>query len=364
MQRRDLLKLSAAAFLFPATGIVGCSLFQESRFFSAVRRHGKDHIAGFNASGELSFIHSVAERCHGVAYDPHTGETAWPARSPGTHLYMVDHTGELIRELNSEEGYHFYGHAQFTSDGRFLLTTENHYATGEGRIAVRDRQQNFSVVRDFHSGGIGPHEFRFLSDGFHIAVANGGILTRPDVSGKLNLDSMQPSLAIIDFRNGGIKQQMTPPHHQLSVRHMAVNSNDQVAVLFQYQGREDQNLPLIAWWEPGKQALAYPKTPDGSGWSGYQRYMASGVLTDEGVLAVSTPRGNRIGFWNLKTNDYIAEHPMKDVAGLALSRDKKSILASSGRGRLWQFSASSGIPMTEQPASVPGLGWDNHMLAV
>ena len=92
--------------------------------------------------------------------------------------------------------------------------------------------------------------------------------------------------------------------------------------------------------------------------------MASGALSDSGILGATTPKGNRIGFWDINQNRFIAQYAMKDVAGIALSKQSDYFVASSGRGRLWQFDAVTALPVTDRAVRVSGIGWDNHMLMV
>lgn len=368
MQRRELIKLGLAGLCLPAGLISACSAHTDSRFFSALRKRGKDHIAGFNHLGELQFLTQIPERGHGGAFSTALQHLAWPARSPGNQVYILDAAGDLIQTVAAEPGHHFYGHAQYSADGRFLLTTENHFTDGQGRILVRDGQQKYKVVQSFFSGGIGPHELRLMSDGVHLMIANGGLLTHPDKSGKLNLASMQPNLTILNTLNGDIEGTLLLPDHQLSIRHLALNNQDQLAVLTQYQGRSEQLRPLIYQWQPGAAVLAAVAEPRQSGqkidqgWQAYNQYIASGALTDSGILGATTPKGNRIGFWDINHNRFLAQYVMKDVAGIALSKDGQYFIASSGRGRLWQFDSQSLLPVTDRAVRVVGIGWDNHML--
>ena len=266
MLRRDLIKLGIAGFCLPAASVLSaCSENQNSRFFSALRKGGKDHIAGFNHLGELEFLTEIPERGHGGAYSSLMKHLAWPARSPGNNLYIIDNAGELIQTVAAEQGHHFYGHAQFSVDGRYLISTENHFSDGQGRIVIRDAQNSYQVVNAFYSGGIGPHELRLMSDGNHLIIANGGILTHPEKSGKLNLSAMKPNLSIMNIHTGQIIQQLELADHKLSIRHLALNNQDQLVLLTQYQGRSEQALPLLYSWQPGEQsltALANPVDPE------------------------------------------------------------------------------------------------------
>ena len=70
--------------------------------------------------------------------------------------------------------------------------------------------------------------------------------THPDFERrKLNLPSMAPNLAYIDARSGRLLERVVPPHHQLSLRHLALTPDDTVIVGAQYQGAETDDHPLV-----------------------------------------------------------------------------------------------------------------------
>ncbi len=103
---------------------------------------------------------------------------------------------------------HFYGHGVFSRDGRLLYATEHDNETRAGLIGVYNATGGYKRIGEMPTYGIGPHEVILLSDGKTLAVANGGIETHIETGReKLNLSSMQPSLAFIDSTNGRLISQ-------------------------------------------------------------------------------------------------------------------------------------------------------------
>lgn len=365
------MQLFCASSLMPFLP-AGCSDGVRARVFSAAQIANASYMAGFAVNGDLVFATKVNERLHGIACNPYLKHLSWAARSPRTRLYISDTSGQILQTINADNNRHFYGHSQYSQDGRWLYVPQNDIATGTGRIAVYDVQHQYKQIADWSSAGIGPHEIRLLSDGIHLLVANGGLRTHPKKSGILNLDDLAPNLSIINTLTGKTQQTLQLPDKGLSIRHLALNKKDQLALLTQYQYK-DQILPLVYLWQPGMTILQEVEEPSiaEQGWPGFNKYVASGILTDNGLLMVSTPKGNAIYSWKLHTEEdkrigsqFLMRYPFKDAAGLALNADQSEVLASTGQGYLQAFNAVTAQPLWQQPRWQEGTGWDNHMLAI
>ena len=158
---------------------------------------------------QLSFDLPLPGRGHGLAVAPAQDQAVLVARRPGNFLLVLDLAGgRVAQRLEGQPDRHFYGHAVFSPDGRWLYTPENDFDAGRGVIGVRDVQQGYRRVAELPAHGIGPHDVKLLSDGHTLVVANGGILTHPDTGRtKLNLDSMRPSMVYLDARSGELLEQ-------------------------------------------------------------------------------------------------------------------------------------------------------------
>ena len=62
----------------------------------------------------------------------------------------------IVNTFDCKAEHHFQGHSCFSSDGKFLYSTESSISTGAGKISVRETT-TFKQVAEFESYGIGPH---------------------------------------------------------------------------------------------------------------------------------------------------------------------------------------------------------------
>jgi len=143
-------------------------------------------------------------RGHGLQVDPRRrNEALVIARRPGTQAVKLDlETGRVLRQWQAGEDRHFFGHACFSADGGTLFVTENDIEAGQGLVTVRDAD-DFRVLAEYRTDGIGPHELLLMPDGVTLAVANGGIQTLPETGRvKLNRGRIETSLVYLDSRDG------------------------------------------------------------------------------------------------------------------------------------------------------------------
>lgn len=160
---------------------------------------GGYRVSGFRASGAGAFDLGLPDRGHSFAVRQDRRTAVVFARRPGRFALALDLArGAASAEFVAPRDRHFYGHGAFGPDGRFLYASENDFAGERGVIGVYDAAKGYRRVGELSSHGIGPHEVALLSDGVTLAVANGGILTRPDLPRvKLNVATMAPSLCYV-----------------------------------------------------------------------------------------------------------------------------------------------------------------------
>ncbi|WP_104005364.1 DUF1513 domain-containing protein [Marinobacterium lutimaris] len=364
--RRKLLQLLAGAPLLAAlptpafaTSSTGDQLLIAS---AADDAQGNHWLIAMNEMGEERLRHPLPDRAHHVAAHPNRPLLAVVARRPGYYIDLVaSDTGELVRRIEPQEGRHFYGHAIFTPDGQGLLATEMDVASGQGRVTLRSLDQAGAPSKDMSSGGIGPHELLLAPDQRTLIVANGGILT--DGRDKLNIETMQPSLAYIDLESGEITEQrfLAEQDHQLSIRHMDVNALGEVIIALQYQGDLDDDKALVALHRRGQQ-IKLLRAPDAVNREMTQ-YCGSARFDNSGrIAAVSAPRGNLITFWDMETDSFLTSMRATDGCGLAATSEDASFIASTGRGNCYAL-----YPLEDYreammlPPGLSSLAWDNHM---
>ncbi len=146
INRRQFSLLLGGALISPTllaqTGNAGrAPLFASA----ATDRDGLHHLQMVAQDGSVLLDHLLPQRAHHVDLHPTQPWLAAVARRPGRYIDLVDYnSGALIQRVEPDAGRHFYGHAIFSADGRYLISGENNVADGQGRITVRDIQQGFS----------------------------------------------------------------------------------------------------------------------------------------------------------------------------------------------------------------------------
>ncbi len=369
MNRRQFLTtLAAGAIVTPKLGFASLSNTQanaQAHYFSArASKDGRHYVSGFDEQGKLLFSTQLPGRGHGLAIQKELGHVTAVARRPGTYLIVLDaNTGEIIHNLESREGRHFYGHSLYSTDGRWFYTPENDIENRTGVIAVRDAHNGYKQVAEYSAHGVGPHEIRMLSDDKTLVIANGGILTLPETGRrKLNLDTMSPALTYLNIETGELveQQKFDSKLHKNSIRHLDVNSKDQVCFAMQYQGDSADMPQLIGMHQPGKelQLLEAPQSvlPN-------MRNYCGSVCSDisSNWFAVSSPKGSLVTFWSARDGQYVGNINVPDGCGIAAGSNNGEFLLSSGRGGMYRYQVGSGTLNPLDPITELDTRWDNHI---
>ncbi|SFF79418.1 DUF1513 domain-containing protein [Neptunomonas qingdaonensis] len=331
------------------------------RFASASQgMDGQNYLNLFNGLGKQLIRHPLPCRAHQIVSHPIQPWLFAVSRRPGTSIDILDYqSGKRVQRIMCTDGYHLYGHAQISADGRYLLTTEKSEQHEQGRIVIRDITINFEIVEEYSSAGIGPHELRLSPDQKTLVIANGGIKTRGRE--KLNLESMQPSLVYLDLHTGQPLEQVRLPeeYHQSSIRHLDIAADGQILIAMQYQGNPGDSVPLIAYHTRGEsiQPLSMPSGIH----SRLNQYCGSACFDSSGnYAAVSAPRGNIITLWDMQSRQFSKAVKVKDACGLANTGRPGEFLVSSGTGQLYMLNAlTSARPSLL--AAADNIRWDNHL---
>jgi hypothetical protein len=262
IDRRAALKLLAAAGV---AALAPVRPAEAARALESAGRHGRWLGACGNRDGHygVARIEAVAGprvvarlpgRAHAVAVSPDGRTCVALARRPGTLASVLDAGAGVRATFHADPGRHFEGHGVFSPDGALFYTAENDYGAGRAVVGVRSVADGFPSVAEWPSAGIGAHEIALGADGRTLVVANGGILTHPDTGRtRLNVDSMQPSLARLAADSGQLLDQaaLEPRLSLLSIRHLAVTPDDDVVFGMQDEGLADPGVPLLGVWRRG-----------------------------------------------------------------------------------------------------------------
>jgi len=369
------------------SGIVsGKAMPPKTTLLSSVRTGTNTHaLAQFDIAKQALSTVPLPSRAHEVITNPVTQEIVIFARRPGTWFMVLDQAkadlesereSKVSKFFESELQHHFYGHGLFTPEGRYLITTEQHIPSGEGRIVIRDREKNYQVDAVFPSYGIGPHQLALLSDQDTIVIANGGIQTHPN-SGrkKMNLATMRPSLAYISRASGKLLEQHFLPQglHQLSIRHIDVSEQDQVIIGMQNQGDPRVLVPLVGSHRFGQSIELF--NAEESSLQAMKQYCGSVCFDTSGqYVAITSPKGNLVTLWDAQSRQLMHQFRCPDACGIH-RLDKANFMLSSGRGDLYQlnikehslskfWNAKSDVARGVFPRddfARDDLTWDNHL---
>ncbi|MAR93039.1 MAG: hypothetical protein CML06_19510 [Pseudomonadales bacterium] len=364
MHRRQFC--SSLLWLVAAGGMAGCSRNPstvnpgQSILSGCDDQQGRHYIAHLNHRGQVLAQAAVPQRVHDSLYLPQSHTALFIARRPGTHLYHLDlRSGRLLQTLVSANDRHYYGHGVLSADGQLLFLTENDLTSLQGIIGVYSVADNLTKVAEFSSGGVGPHQLALLPDQTTLVVANGGMATHPD-SGRrtLNLGSMAPNLSYIRARDGVVLEQQTPPHHQMSIRHLDVSPDGNVVFGVQFQGAATAQWPLVGSHRQGHSIrwLPMPEVVH----LGIHQYTASVAVEASGKrAAVSCPRGNLVACWDLPNGEFLGKLADNDVAGVH-RWGSSGWLCTNGYGEVATLTADRSR-LQRQPLQQTPWRWDNHV---
>lgn len=367
IDRRHFLAGAGAVLLAGATRPAFAA--GQPRYLSAAATlDGRQVAVALAETGEALYDLDLADRGHGLALRPGVGEAVCFGRRPGAYAQVFDlAAGDPLTTITpTASDRHFSGHGVFTPDGRYLLLTENDMTRRRGLIGVHDATADYARVREFATGGIGPHDLRLLPDGLTLVVANGGLDHRHDQMNAAEMADIQSDLVYLDWQSGALLDQvkLDPALSRMSIRHLALTADGQVVAALQDSAEvPDLQQPLGFLHRRGEN-LRWLATPAG-GWGGYRGYCGSAAVDlAGGLVAMSSPRGNCVGLWSAADGSVAGGAEIHDGCGLAAAAAPRTLLVSSGGGDLFTLAdgAARATPLGgDAPAEYR---FDNHLLRI
>ncbi|MEM8489408.1 MAG: DUF1513 domain-containing protein [Pseudomonadota bacterium] len=367
MKRRDLLVAVGGGLLLGSSlSSAAASRVSRERWISAHGGESGEFGVGWLTGGELGGTTSVGFRGHAVLQHPSRPDSAvFLPRRPGKVALEVDLlAGEVRHRFTAAEDRHFYGHGCFSVDGTVLYTTESHVSVGTGLVTVRDAN-TYERLEEWSSHGIGPHDLAALPDGKTLVVANGGILTRPETGRRaLNLPTMRSSLCYLDAGTGLLLDEFFVAEPKASIRHLDVARDGTVAFAIQLQrdaSGHDRLVPLVGVHRPGAALELFEKPA--AILHQLRDYVGSVAICDQGrVAGFASPRGNLVVFYHVDSGALLGYHQLRDVCGLAVSREREAFVLSNSFGEIRELDWISLHERKHQRLRLPDFRWDNHLL--
>lgn len=360
----------------------------DNLYISGARRGPDEYVAViFDAQAQRIASIPLTARAHGAASHRASHRACLFARRPGLYMHTFDrrHPQNLVT-VEPVAGRHFYGHGSYSADGKLLFATENDFDAQRGVLGIYDTAGGYRRLGEIDTGGSGPHEVVRIPGSALLVVANGGIHTHPDTGReKLNIDTMEPSLTIVDSRNGRLLARHVLPAelHQVSLRHLAVDAAGHVWFAGQYEGAEsvigglagvmsiEQSLRSFSGGR-SNQGLSLVELPADM----QQRtshYLSSVAVAGEhalftsskGGLVFKVDRGSGQLLEILSVRDCSgvtaipAEAGTDEESNVSASLSSASALLTSGTGEILELSEDGAMSL-----AMHRVQWDNHVYAI
>ncbi|WP_245424852.1 DUF1513 domain-containing protein [Shinella zoogloeoides] len=322
LDRRAFLRMAGTAFVASLGAGPAFALARTDAVFASgyMDRDGRFGIAVLAEDGTVIDRTALPARSHGMAFSPATNHLVAFARRPGTFALVIDRSGQAEpRTIAAAQERHFFGHGCFSPDGRLLYASENDFDANRGVIGLYDARDGYRRIGEYSTYGIGTHDLSVSDDGRFLIAANGGIETHPDFGRtKLNLDHMEPSLALIDAATGALVERHALPEklRQLSTRHIDLDDKGRIWFACQYEGPRNDLPPLVGHFGRGED-LAFIDLPEETT-IGLANYVgAIAVNRREGLVGLTSPNGGRFVVLDAKTRRVVRDEAVADAAGIA-----------------------------------------------
>lgn len=365
MNRRQFLKhtLAASGAICFGSRPALLSANDQQALYSATDQGDYHQISRLNLQTGERQHWQIPFRAHDILPLPHHQQVIAFGRRPDKFCAVAHFNEPEVQLIDAADKRHFYGHGCLNQQGNVLFTTENDYDAARGVIGIRDLQTH-QILGEYDTYGIGPHDIHLMPDGKTLVIANGGIETHPDFGRrKLNLKTMQPSLVYIDAANGQKLDEYRLNDHLLSIRHLTVTKSGDVGVATQYQGKlyKQQPQTLVAWQAHGEDLQALSIENDSiKPLKGYMADLA--VDTQQSILAVTSPRGNQLTFWDIKQSHFLHALDLPEPSGIVYQPESGSFLVSSAHGGVYHVTATRTDSSANPIHQFEQVMWDNHML--
>lgn len=336
LDRRAFLRMAGATWAATLGGAQAFALSRTDAVFASgfMDREGRFGIAVLAEDGTVIAHTPLPARSHGMAFSPATGHLVAFARRPGTFALVIDRNGRTEPvTIAAAEDRHFFGHGCFSPDGTLLYASENDFDAGRGVIGLYDARDGYRRIGEFATYGIGTHDLSVSDDGCLLIAANGGIETHPDFGRtKLNLDRMEPSLALIDAATGALVERRVLPDglRRLSTRHIDLDARGRIWFACQYEGPRNDLPPLAGFFARGE-ALQFVALPEETT-VGLANYVgAIAVNRGKGLVGLTSPKGGRAVYLDAEDGRVVHEETIADAAGIAASGTGFAVSSYDGR---------------------------------
>jgi uncharacterized protein len=344
------LALSALPFSQKATAaslrgvFIGGGRYQDSPTDSA--KHVLSHVA-LHDDGALDVLNIPTSFFpHGFAIDPRdkTRVIAFEKIGPGSCEFDLSKRA-LIRPLAPAPNRIFYGHGVFSPDGSRLYATEINLMTGEGLMAVYEGK-TLKYLGDFPTFGSHPHDCSLTANGKVLVVTNGG----DDEKGP-----RKPNVSYIDLATYKLIGQWQVPDKAFNAGHVQLTPDDSAIVISApRRGLSQEFVGAIHRNDYLTKNQTMRRAGSGTALADklFGEALSSTIIAEKDFFAVTHPTPGLLTFWKLSTLEHIKTISLARVRGVALSDDRKELIASFGpKVQLARIGINSLDFVGQQPAT-------------
>jgi len=288
------------------------------------------HLTSLDLEPLLPVRYSIAmpHYVHGVVPHPDASNivVTFQKRGPGSSVVDLA-AGRVLQQLAPRPGQQFYGHGVFSADGKFLMSTET-VVSGDyrGLVGVRDAD-DYGWLGEFPSYGSAPHDLLLFDGGRTLAITNGG---GPISSGT------RPCVTYVDVANQRLMERFYLDDEQMNAGHLALSLDNDLVVISSFRdGLEKQpnvkgGVSLKAAGGP-LETLQEPADVI-AGMLGETLSVA--IDDSRHSFATTTPQGDMLAFWDLKTGKLKRAERVPQPKGIVLTPDLRHYVVSyTYRGR-------------------------------
>lgn len=256
---------------------------------------------------------------HGIAVDPLNPLRLVVCEKIGPGAAVIDlSTMKLVQKIQSPVDRWFYGHGEFSADGKTIYTTETYNVDNKrGAIVERDAI-SFDELGEFPSFGDSPHECQLINGGETMVVTNGGG----------NMNGSLPNISYIDVASRKLIRQEKPTTRALNTGHFYTSDNNDLVVVSAPRDGSKIRLGGLSIQPSGKamKTVTSPKKVVSQ-----MLGESLSVVIDKNIALVTHPEGNMISFWDITSRKFIKKLALEKPRGVTLSHDGKYFIVSYGQ---------------------------------
>jgi uncharacterized protein len=266
---------------------------------------------------------SLAFLAHGITPSPHDPRLLVLFEKQGPGCCVLDwSTGEVVRTLEAGPGRKFYGHGVFSADGELLYCTETAVDDrSKGYIAVRNAR-DFTLLGEFPSFGLAPHDCMLFDEGRVLVVANGGSAVG---------ERDGPCVTYVDIAEQRLLERLDVPVDRLNAGHLAMTQpGDLALVSAPREGLDpDRSCGGISLRVAGGE-LRTVEEPRETTEQLLGETLSVAIHEETGIVGATTPLAHLVSFWSLATGELIETLRVPSPRGIALSLSGDEFIVNFG----------------------------------